>query len=396
MYAPAPPEQRTSFFVTPFSMEGPWLEERLAYANPTSATYPTANLAIYTPIIVPKITSIARWFWLNGATVGTDYVEVGLYRESPTGAGPGSLLAAGPRTLQAGTANFCQFANPGIHGTNVTSGSDDTDATVYTTASVTLKAGVLYLISVTNSAASAAAISSIDSATGGFPTFTSRSTTQFNGTANRVSIWSCVPTEDWTGTLRINFGATQTAAVWGVSAYYGVDTTTNDGIVQNAVGTGTSVTPLATLAAFGSANNATVGAFGCAPSSTITASAGYVKFHGVSSSSPAQSNGAVFRSDNDTTVDCTITSNPWGACAVEIKSRGTGPIVIPEDKYWLAFHCSGTTATFFRISVTLTIARFAIGYSQAALTAGLPAAATAAQNSQGVVPIFGFTTIASP
>src|SRR6185369_12852358 len=138
---------------------------------------------------------------------------------------------------------------------NITSGGSTTDATSYATASVTLKTGVLYLLSVSNTKASAAnAVSSID----GGPTFVSRSTTTFApSTAGRISIWSCVPTTDYTGTLTINFGGgnTQTNCGWNLNAFYHVDTATNDGIVQNAVGTGTGTTALATLAAFGSANN---------------------------------------------------------------------------------------------------------------------------------------------
>lgn len=353
---------------------------------PTSGTL-TANRIHYVPFYLTRPYSLARWFWLNGATVGTDYVQVGVYDKDL------NLLRASPRTLSAGTVSQVQYATPGIHGTNITSGGDITDGTVYTTASVTLKAGVLYLISFSNSAASAAAASSIDSATGGVPTFASRSTTQFNGTAYRNSIWSCVPTADFTGTLRINFGATQTGCVWALNAFYHVDTATTDGIVQNAVGTGTSVTPLATLAAFGSANNATFGAFSAQNNAAGAPTAGYVELSDNNIATPVNEHHTAFRPDNDTTVDYTITSAPWGACAVEIKSLGTGPVYLPPMRGYLALHVSGATATVLR-KVTWT----EVGgiYLQASTT-GLPAIGTPATFSGApIVPLFGITRRASP
>jgi hypothetical protein len=355
---------------------------------PSSGTYAAANRAYFCPFYTSSGYSLARWFWQNGATVGTNYIQVGIYDENL------NLFRASPRTLSAGTVNALQYANPGIHGTRVTQGNDSTDATVYTTASVTLRAGVLYLISVMNSAANAAVISSIDSATGGYPTFTSRSTVQFNGTGNRVSIWSAVPTQDWTGTLRINYGATQTAAGWGLTAHYHVDTATNDGIVQNATGTGSSTTPLATLAAFGSANNATFGAFGNGGGSALTASTGYIELADTSPATPAGTLAAAFRPDNDTTVDGTWgASTPWGACAVEIKSLGIGAVYVPPMRGWLAIHCNGTTATLFR-NVTSNLLS-TMYYMQSSLTEGLPAIATLATATAPALYVCGFTSRAT-
>lgn len=359
---------------------------------PTSATYAAANRIYFSPFHVGEAGrpySLSRWWWLNGATVGTDYIQVGIYDQDF------NLFKASPRTLSAGTANQIQYANPGIHGTNITAGSDSTDATVYTTASVTLEAGVLYLMSVENSAASAGAVSSIDSATGGFPTFTSRSTTQFNTNANRVSIWSAVPTADFTATLRINFGATQTGAVWSLNAFYHVDTASSDGIVQNAVGTGSSVTPLATLAAFGSANNATFGAFGQnAAAGGAVESASYVELSDTTAATPAQALQTDYRPDNDTTVSETITSTPWGACAVEIKSLGTGAVTIPPMRGWLAIHCSGVTATLFRSSAGVRYQ--SQNYLQSSAATGFPATATPTTTGSPNHYVFGFTRRATP
>jgi len=98
-----------------------------------------------------------------------------------------------------------------------------------------------------------------------------------------------------------------------------------------------------------------------------------------------------YRPDNDTTVSCTITSNPWGACAVEIKSKGTGAIVIPPMRGYLAIHCNGTTATLFR----LNSAEFQ-PYQYLQNVVWLPPVATPVQSLGVFIPNFGFTSRASP
>jgi len=384
-YTPANIVMPDPVFLSTYSMRS--LQPLFSGARQSAAasgTYAATNRIHYAPFFVSKPYSLARWFWLNGATVGTDYIQTAIYDQDL------NLFKSSPRTLSAGTVNSNQYATPGVHGTNVTSGSDSTDATSYTTASVTLKAGVLYLMSVENSKATADVVSSIDSG----PTFTSRSTVAFNTNANRQSIWSAVPTTDYTGTLVINFGGgnTQTGAAWSLDAFYHVDTATTDGIVQNATGTGNSVTPLATLAAFGSANNATYGAFGVASTSAGAAeSASYVELSDITAATPAQGTHTYYRPDNDTTVSCTITSAQWGACAVEIKSLGTGAITIPPMRGYLAIHCSGTTATLFRrIHLSLEPSM----YLQSSAATGFPATATLAA-SLGALYVYGFTSRAT-
>ena len=203
---------------------------------------------------------------------------------------------------------------------NVLASSSSTDATSYAMASTVYRTGCLYLLSVENSKASAADV--VSSITGGGPTFTSRSSTTFNtSTANRVSIWSAVPTSDFTGALTISFGAnTQTGCVWSLNEFRNVDTTTNDGIVQQAVGTGNSGTALATLAAFTSTNNATFGAHGVAAANAGTAGSGFTELSDTTAATPAQALHTDWRFTNDTTVDDTFTSAQWGSCAVEIKN----------------------------------------------------------------------------
>jgi hypothetical protein len=222
-----------------------------------------------------------------------------------------------------GTTIFTTQANRPITGItvkNVTSGSDSTDGNFYNTASVTLKAGRLYLMSVELShASSAPLITAIQSTPMSGVSMTSRSTTTFNGGLNRTSIWSYVPTRDWTTALFFNIAASVTGIAWSLDEVTGVDTTTNDGVVQQAVGTGTSTTPLATLAAFGSVENGAYAAHGQAAAAATTPGSGWTELADVTAATPPQALETAYRFDNDTTADATITSAAWGSCAIELK-----------------------------------------------------------------------------
>lgn len=348
----------------------------------------TSNGARYVQFVTHRPYPIARWWWLNGATVGTNFIQAGIYTKA------GQLIAISPKTLSAGTVNEPQYVPAYVGGANqITNGSSSTDAQTYTTGSVVMKAGRLYLMSVENShASSAAAVSSITQTGGGAPTFASRSTVQFNGTLNRVSIWSCVPTVDFSGTLDITItGSANTGACWSLAEFLHVDTTTNDGIVQNATSTGNSTTPLATLSAYGSVNNATFGAFGVGAANAGTPSTGYFEVSDNTAATPAQALQTVFRLDNDTTVDETITSAQWGACAVEIKALSTASILIPAMTGYLALWANGNTATIMRnISGSMQPAQS----QETGLTNGLPQTATMV--SGAFLPVFGITRRATP
>lgn len=91
-----------SEFVSPFTKEGPYSE--YVGAAPASTAWPTANKAMYFPIIVPVACVARRLFWCNGATVGTNNLQAGIYREDF------SALVLGTSTLSAG-ASACQFDN---------------------------------------------------------------------------------------------------------------------------------------------------------------------------------------------------------------------------------------------------------------------------------------------
>jgi len=335
--------------VTPYHDEMAGLE--IAYASGASSGS-FVNTALFFPLYLREPMVCSKAIIANGSTVGTDSWDLGVYRMTDMTTGRMDLIRSTGAVLSA-NANVVQESGTWrVAPANITTGVDSTDATTYTTASVTLKTGRLYLLSFVNTAADAIVISSI--AGGG--TWTSRSSTQYNTTAHRVSIWSRVPTVDYTGTIVVTFGATQTSGRWSLNEFSGVDTATTDGIVQQATGTGNSVTPLATLAAFGSANNATFGANANTADSTTTPGAGFTELSDdATATTPASFLQTQFRVDNDTTSDGTITSGQWGAAAVEIKADTVTPFVIPPSMpgvpdIYLGFSMSGTTATVLRLA----------------------------------------------
>lgn len=392
MFSPATITPQDKVMVGTLSMHGVGnIIDRMNQGAPASAAWPTANRIWFYPFFISRPYLLSRWWWLNGATVGTDYLQVGIYDQDL------NLVRASPRTLSAGTASQVQYVNPGLHCVNVTNGNSTTDQDTYTTASVTLLKDVVYLFAVTNShASSAPAISSIDSATGGYPTFVSRSTTQFNSNLMRVSIWSAVTSADFTGTLRIQFGASSgvTGCIWSLNALYHVDTASSDGVVQNATGTGSSTTPTSTLSAFGSANNGTFYANGSANSNSGTGEAGTVELTDLNQSTPSLAMQTYWRADNDTTPSGTVTSNPWGTCSVEVKSLGTGAVSLPPMRGYLAMHGNGSTATVFRVASTLVMQPYV--YTQTSALSGLPHIAVPASSSVWQVEDFGFTSRSSP
>jgi hypothetical protein len=109
-YAPRVRPYAVAPFVGPWSIHG---QSAISYgtSGPASATWPAASRAYYYPIVLPAPCTIYRFFWLNGATVGTNNFQVGIYNDNDAGTdGPGTAILRGTSTLSAG-ANICQFDN---------------------------------------------------------------------------------------------------------------------------------------------------------------------------------------------------------------------------------------------------------------------------------------------
>lgn len=372
--------------VTPWSDASCGVGWTALSATPTSGAWTSAGRAYLYPLRLNEPMTVAKAFVLNGATVGTDSWDVGVYQMTDPATGRIDLIRSTGSILSSG-ANACQDSGTWrVARRNLTAAGDSTDSDTYTTASVTLKTGRLYTLAIENShATSAPAVASI---TGG-PTWTSRATTQFNSNANRVSLWTGVPTADYTGTISISFGASSgvTGAVWALDEMSGVDTSTNDGIVQTATATGSSTTPSATLAAFSATANATYGIHGKAANATSTPGTGFTELSDTGTATPAQSISTQWRVDNDTSVDFTIGSAAWGAIAAEIKAD-TSPFVVPPSlpgapHIYLAVTNSGTTATYFSGNMFAAQATSAGALCISSGASPLPSSSTAATVTAG-------------
>lgn len=141
---------------------------------------------------------------------------------------------------------------------SLTSGSDSSNVSSYTTASVTPTNGRLMLVAVLNTKGSTPDTPTLS---GNGMTWTQQATITFNTIASPLSgatLFRGVGTGT-AGAITIDFGGVnQTGCAWSVNEFGDVDTATNNGVVQSATNTADSVTALTvTLAAFGSTNNAT-------------------------------------------------------------------------------------------------------------------------------------------
>lgn len=65
-----------------------------------------AQNAYYTPVILPIVGLARKLWWLNGTTVGTHNIQMGVYADN--GYKPGAAIVRGTSTLSAG-ASVLQF-----------------------------------------------------------------------------------------------------------------------------------------------------------------------------------------------------------------------------------------------------------------------------------------------
>lgn len=354
---------------------------------PASGTWAAAGRAFYVPVSIHQPYDLQRFWWCNGATVGTDWLQAGIYDEA------WQIVANSGVVLSAGTASQVQYAAGAVGAARLTADASVAAATSYATSSVTLRAlrGSMVAVVVENRHGTSANTVTV-ATTGGALTFTSRATTQYNGTANRVSLFTATPSADVTDTITVTIGGGQTASgcIIHVIAFTNVDTATNDGIVQTATGTGNSTTPLATLSAFAASANATLGAHANSGISATTPGSGFYELADTANGAGLET---AYASGNDTSVDATITSGPWGSIAAEIKSLGTTTQLAP-GRYYLALMCTGTTATVLRASSAAQVSHLGV-YNQSSLT-GLLAVATPTNAANSVLPLAGITSRATP
>lgn len=223
--------------------------------------------------------------------------------------------------------------------TSLTSNSG-TAATSFTTASVTLAANCLGLLSVVSREQFNFVATAIPTVTG----WTQVTTFEYDtggSSRERITLFRRLSGSSATGTHTIDFGATsQQVARWSiVETDATVDTGgTNgaDAVVQVVTNSATALaanTPLViTLAAFGSTGNATFGCFGFEGDGgsnviVLSVGSGFTSLANLSGGGILDAGLLVeYRTDNDTSVDATnaILSNLAGGIAIEIKAAASG------------------------------------------------------------------------
>lgn len=100
---PGPRTESPPVFLTTFHATA----SRIGFrgAAPSSGAWSATNRIIYVPFALHEGATVYRYFWLNGATVGTNNFQVGVYDTAF------NAINRGTSTLSAGTANACQFDN---------------------------------------------------------------------------------------------------------------------------------------------------------------------------------------------------------------------------------------------------------------------------------------------
>lgn len=69
---------------------------------PAASAWSSANLAVFIPIMIGSTYTAVKMFWINGATVGTNHVDVGVYDSQGNQlVHIGSTLTAGASVIQS-------------------------------------------------------------------------------------------------------------------------------------------------------------------------------------------------------------------------------------------------------------------------------------------------------
>lgn len=214
-----------------------------------------------------------------------------------------------------------------------TSGDGTDNQATYTTASITPTADRLVLAWVLNVRGSGTATQPTLSGNG----LTWVAVNSVVTTATRLTLYRAMGAAPSAGVVTITPGDANTVRVlWSISEFSGIDTGGTNGsaaVVQSAVNNANSTSVTATLAAFGSASNATAGGFVVlANSRTWTEGGGFTPISG-GTHDLAGENVSIFsefRADNDTTVDASISGAgaQLRVVGVEIKAAA-----VTADRY---------------------------------------------------------------
>jgi len=126
------------------------------------------------------------------------------------------------------------------------------------------------------------------------------------------------------GALTFTYGVSHESCAWSVAEATGVDTTGTNGsgaVVQVVTAVGVGTTPAVTLAAFGSADNATYAGVATGGGTISSAGTGFTLLGTTASVTPSVVGvGSQYQLANDTSVNMTIGSDDWGIIGVEVKA----------------------------------------------------------------------------
>ena len=219
-------------------------------------------------------------------------------------------------------------AQAAVAGSSLTIGQSSTDANSYATASITPGANRLILAWVENNKATAADLPTLS---GNGLTWVQVSTVTFNTIAtgfNRLTLFRAMGAAPTAGAVTISFaGVTQTACLWSIVEFSGVDTSGTNGsgaVVQsvtNRADAAAAVTGLTvTLGAVGTYNGAASG-FGLDTNTAVTPRAGWTETAAdVGTTTPVSRIETQWIAAANATASATTTGvADWGGIAVEIK-----------------------------------------------------------------------------
>ncbi len=210
-----------------------------------------------------------------------------------------------------------------ITETPLTSGSDDTDTDIYTSASITPPANELILAAI--SAAHGPGTPAIFTATGNGLTWVEIANVGYGTVATpqrRITLFRAMGSAPSAGAVTFTGDTIELRAAWAISAFAGVNTGGTNGsaaIRQPTTGAIDSNTALTiTLGTFDSAANGTYGAFGIGLAEAQNAGTGFTEIHDTGGAELNRIH-TIWRPDNDTTVDASSASSGMrGAIALEL------------------------------------------------------------------------------
>jgi len=228
--------------------------------------------------------------------------------------------------VQIATSAFTQ-----VSIANLTSGNDTDGNDSATTASVSPSANKLQLLKIVLRNGSSIQ-PSVLSVVGCGLTWEKVDNVDFDTSATSmrsIELWRAMGSSPSSGTIVITTNENETDIIWSLNEATNADTSGSNGsgaIVQSVTSadqSGADGYLSVTLAAFSNSNNATFGAFGydIGTTGSSTPGSGFTELSDTGSGGGDLNGTAIWRNDNDTTVDITASANTFlGGIAIEIKA----------------------------------------------------------------------------